>query len=85
MPATDMIFRTGHSACWNRFCRGGVARDNRRFLDAVLWVLHTGVPWWDLPPDYGGRIPTDAAAAGVTREYGSVCQNNSSMSWTTHG
>ncbi len=33
--------------------RGGVAQDNRRFLDAVLRILRTGAPWRDLPPDYG--------------------------------
>ena len=35
--------------------------DSRRFLDAVFWILRTGVPpyqvrgrlWRDLPPDYG--------------------------------
>ena len=32
---------------------GGVARDNRRFLNAVFWILRTGAPWRDLPPDYG--------------------------------
>lgn len=33
---------------------GGIAEDNRRFADAVLWVPGTGAPWRDLPPDYGG-------------------------------
>ena len=32
---------------------GGIAKDNRRFINAVFWVLITGVPWRDLPPDYG--------------------------------
>ena len=32
---------------------GGVAEDNRRFLNGVFWILRTGAPWRDLPPDYG--------------------------------
>src|SRR5262249_55524254 len=32
---------------------GGVARDNRRFLDAVLWIARTGAAWADLPPRLG--------------------------------
>ena len=33
---------------------GSVARDNRLFLNAIFWILRTGEPWRDLPPDYGG-------------------------------
>jgi len=32
---------------------GRPAADHRRFLHAVLGILHTGAPWRDLPPDSG--------------------------------
>ncbi len=32
---------------------GGIAKDNRRFLDGVFWILRTGAPWRDLPACYG--------------------------------
>lgn len=32
---------------------GGVADDNRTFLDAVLWIARTGAAWADLPGRLG--------------------------------
>jgi transposase len=32
---------------------GGVAKDNRLFIDAVLYVGRTGIPWADLPERFG--------------------------------
>jgi putative transposase len=32
---------------------GRTARDNRQFVNAVLFVLKTGIPWSDLPERYG--------------------------------
>ena len=33
--------------------RGSSGRDNRRFVEAVLWLVRTGVPWRDLPEEFG--------------------------------
>ena len=32
---------------------GCTARDNRRFVEAVLWIMRTGSPWRDLPEALG--------------------------------
>ncbi len=38
----------GRSGSW-----GGIAKDNRKFINGVMWILRTGAPWRDLPRDYG--------------------------------
>jgi len=37
---------------------GATAKDNRTFIDAVLWIARTGAPWSDLPARFG---PYDTA------------------------
>ena len=32
---------------------GVTAKDNRLFLEAVLWRVRTGLPWRDLPREFG--------------------------------
>jgi transposase len=32
---------------------GVTAKDNRLFLEAVLWIARTGSPWRDLPKEFG--------------------------------
>jgi len=33
--------------------RGVTGRDNRLFVEAVLWIARTGSPWRDLPKHFG--------------------------------
>ena len=33
--------------------QGWIAKDNRLFINAVLWIAKTGAPWRDLPERFG--------------------------------
>ena len=49
---------------------GRSGKDNRLFVEAVLWIARTGSPWRDLPPSFGHWNSTftrfrDWAKAGV--------------------
>ncbi len=48
--------------CWDRIKdmlpgrpgqNGWIAKDNRLFINAVLWIAKTGAPWRDLPERFG--------------------------------
>jgi transposase len=45
--------RIEHLLPGQRGQHGGIAEDNRRFIDAVLYVARTGIPWEDLPERFG--------------------------------
>ncbi|WP_211251103.1 transposase [Stenoxybacter acetivorans] len=33
--------------------RGRTGKNNRLFLEAILWIARTGSPWRDLPKSFG--------------------------------
>jgi len=33
--------------------KGSTGRDNRMFVEGVLWIVRTGSPWRDLPEPFG--------------------------------
>jgi transposase len=43
---------SGHIIGDERSC-GTSGRDNRMFVEAVLWIVRTGSPWRDLPEAFG--------------------------------
>ena len=57
---------------------GGIAQDNRRFINAMFWILRTGSPWRDLPPDYGkwGNYPSEVHPLAQKRPLGKPSGNS---------
>ena len=52
---------------------GATGRDNRRFVEAVLYRYRAGIPWRDLPERFGDwKIRTGGSAAGPKPAYGSA-------------
>jgi len=33
--------------------KGRHGKDDRNFLEAMCWIVRTGAPWRDLPPEFG--------------------------------
>ena len=42
--------------------RGSTGRDNRLFVEGVLWIVRTGSPWRDLPDTFGVSTGTEVSA-----------------------
>ena len=38
---------------WSARSAGSTGRDNRMFVEGVLWIVRTGSPWRDLPDVFG--------------------------------
>ncbi len=59
---------------------GWIAEDNRRFIDGVLWIAKTSVPWRDLPERFGNWIRFESdSTAGLARVLGKLTSRRYKM------
>lgn len=64
--------------------RGSSRRDNRMFVEAVLWIVRTGSPWRDLPEVFGSWNSMFRRFSRWSRKGGDVCYCKS-MGWRWGG
>jgi transposase len=65
---------------------GRSGADNRRFVEAVLWIARTGSPWRDLPPAFGhwNSVYTrfrDWVRAGVFKRLFDACSDDADLEY----
>lgn len=62
---------------------GRTAKDNRRFVEAVLWIMRTGSPWRDLPEELGHwhctYVRFRAGARKVSGSYGNCTEGDADL------
>ena len=57
---------------------GKAAKNNRLFIDAVLWIAKTGAPWPTCPNTSAtGTVSGGGSTAGPTKGSGSGCSPSS--------
>ena len=73
--------RTHHGQAGHPF------NDLRPIVNGILWILHTGAPWRDLPERYGppGRRSSGASTGGGRTALGAVSSPRCWTNWTTKG
>ena len=78
MGALDRLVLS--DAAWERMApliigrpdqKGSTGRDNRMFVEGVLWIVRTGSPWRDLPAFY--RRARSLAGMTAARRAALVC------------
>ncbi len=78
------ILVTGLPARKSLWSADGLA--DRKFINAVFWVLRTGMPWQDLPSDYGKwgsvyRRYIRWREKGIWKEFCDILNNHPDFEW----